>query len=151
MLTKPQFKRMIHKGIEEKDAFERRMLLDSKWEEVLFDELRFLKFMPETQFPVGPYFIDLAYPENKIGIEIDSDWWHKDLEYDLKRQDFLEKRGWKIIRIRGEDIKECAEKMAIGIISQLKSNGCNGRFIDIDRENVSMWEGEEEDEEISLY
>jgi very-short-patch-repair endonuclease len=140
ILNKQQFKRHIHKHIKEKDSYERRILLDSKWEETLFDELRFKKFMPDTQIPVGPYFIDMGYPSKKIGIEVDSEWWHKDIGKDIERQNFIKKKGWEIIRITGEDIKENVEKIANGIISQVEFNGIADRFIGISKNNMCIWD-----------
>lgn len=31
---------------------------------------------PEKEYPIGPYYVDFCFPENKLVIEADGDWWH---------------------------------------------------------------------------
>jgi len=61
---------------------------------------------PVLQHPVGPYRIDLAYPELLLGIEYDGAH-HRSAEQardDLVRQEFLAARGWRILRPAGRDV-----------------------------------------------
>lgn len=51
------------------------------------------------QYPVGPYFIDFADPNRKLGFEIDSKRWHRDKAKDETRQRDIERMGWTLIRI----------------------------------------------------
>ena len=123
-----QLKRYIHKAIKEKDAYERRFLLDSPIEEILFDELRFLGHMPETQIPVGPYFIDMGYPKKKIGVECLGENWHKtqkQIEYDNERNEFLREQGWEIMYFDGSNIYKNPEPIADEIVNKVfgKSRG----------------------------
>lgn len=56
---------------------------------------------PVPQYAVDVYNIDLAFPEIKLGIEIDGGNWHQEKsrkEEDAKRDDFLTSRGWTIKR-----------------------------------------------------
>ena len=55
------------------------------------------------QFPVKGYFIDFADPIKKIGIEVDSKQWHKDIKKDELRIKDIESEGWKIYIIQGKD------------------------------------------------
>lgn len=117
-----QFKRWIHKKIPEKDAFEKRILLDSKSERDLFDELRYLKHMPETQYPVKGYFLDFAYPKLKIGIEIDGGHWHRteaQIQSDIRRQREIEKEGWSIFRIDEPTVRKNPEMVATDLVKQI--------------------------------
>ena len=46
------------------------------------------------------YNIDIAIPALNIAVEYDGSYWHKDKEYDLKRQKELEEDGWIFIRYK---------------------------------------------------
>ena len=53
------------------------------------------------------YSIDFAIPDKKIGIECDGERWHKKgNNHDRKRDAFLKKQGWKMLRFMGKEIKE---------------------------------------------
>jgi very-short-patch-repair endonuclease len=55
---------------------------------------------PVLQHPVGPYRIDLAYPDLRLGIEYDGEC-HLDprrAREDLERQQYLSARGWHVTR-----------------------------------------------------
>jgi len=49
-------------------------------------------------YPIIGFCIDIALLEDKIAIEYDGSYWHQNKEKDLKRQEKLEKLGWKFIR-----------------------------------------------------
>ena len=55
---------------------------------------------PQLQVPVGPYRLDMAYPELRLGIEYDGrehlDQWRA--LRDLDRQAYFTARGWRIVR-----------------------------------------------------
>lgn len=50
-------------------------------------------------YPIGPYYADIAYPEDKIVIEYDGWHWHKNKD-DYERTQYLLRRGWKVIKIK---------------------------------------------------
>jgi len=51
---------------------------------------------------ISNIFVDIALIENKIIIEYDGWYWHKNRRReDRRRDEFLKGRGWKIIRVRG--------------------------------------------------
>jgi very-short-patch-repair endonuclease len=61
------------------------------------------------EYKIGPYRIDFALPDHKIGIELDGYETHsstEDIAYDRKRQRYLERKGWHIIRFGGAEIHE---------------------------------------------
>lgn len=76
------------------------------------------------QVIVGPYRVDLAIPEKKVAIELDGHEFHKTRQQrtqDAKRERYLQKQGWQIIRFTGteihKDVFECIDE-AIQIIAK---------------------------------
>ncbi len=69
----------------------------------------------EIQFNIGKHFVDFAIVSNRLAIEADGDYWHKDKTRDLKRDNILEKQGWRVIRFSGtqikKDIKKCLSEI----------------------------------------
>jgi very-short-patch-repair endonuclease len=72
-----------------------------------------------TQFPIRKSFIiDFVFPTQKIAIECDGEAWHSSPDQ-LKRDNFknyiLGKKGWAILRFRGQEIldsvEECVNKI----------------------------------------
>lgn len=57
-----------------------------------------LPFFP--QYPVGPYFVDVADPIKKIGLELDGKQYH-DEQKDRKRDAWMWRNGWRIFRVPG--------------------------------------------------
>ena len=77
------------------------------------------------QVVVDSYRIDLAVPEKKVAIELDGHEFHKSREqrtYDAKRQRYLQRQGWQVIRFTGteiyEDVFKCIDE-AIEIINRM--------------------------------
>jgi very-short-patch-repair endonuclease len=56
--------------------------------------------VPVLQYPVGPYFLDLAYPERKIALEYDgrTHLTPERARRDLNRQAYVTSEGWTVIR-----------------------------------------------------
>lgn len=52
----------------------------------------------ELDYPLIGYVLDIAIPEKKICIEYDGSYWHQDKNKDKKRDEVLERIGWKTIR-----------------------------------------------------
>ena len=49
------------------------------------------------------YILDFAFPNEKLGIECDGELWHekcRNREDDRIRDEYLRKRGWKILRFK---------------------------------------------------
>jgi len=82
-----------------------RGLYETDIEKIMKQQLINLNFIP--QFPIrGSYILDFAHPELKIAVECDGERWHPIGKiYDLKKTKFLERRGWKVVRFKGNDIK----------------------------------------------
>jgi len=92
---------------------------ESPIEDILLRELHILGIYPAIQFEVPPYRIDLALPEQMIAIECDGKEWHSSdvqIERDAKRDEFLRKNGWRVIRFYGKEIYRDADRIAKLII-----------------------------------
>ncbi|WP_337020097.1 endonuclease domain-containing protein [Oceanobacillus massiliensis] len=62
---------------------------------------------PTTQYRVGKYRIDLAFPNHMIAIECDGKAYHstpKQKAHDRKKDKFLQERGWTVLRFSGSKI-----------------------------------------------
>lgn len=72
------------------------------------------------QYHACPYYIDLAFPSLKAGIELDGD--SHTPERDKQRDQHLAERGWKLLHIRNEELKAnedaCYER-AIGWLDSI--------------------------------
>ena len=68
-----------------------------------FHNLRF-----KRQVPFGNYIVDFVCPKIKLIIEIDGGQHNepKNIEYDNKRTEFLESKGYKVLRFWNIDIYE---------------------------------------------
>lgn len=61
---------------------------------------------PVLQHPVGPYYLDMAYPELMLGIEFDG---REHLDpgralRDLAREGYLGRRGWDVLRFPAREV-----------------------------------------------
>lgn len=79
------------------------------------------------QYPIrGGRILDFAITDLKIDIECDGEAWHKSKQKDKIRDIFLGKKGWIILRFKGNDIKnnieECIEKVWIVVNNERDKN-----------------------------
>ncbi len=65
-----------------------------------------IKFLPVCgiydyilEYQIDYYFIDIAFPHLKYGVELDGKEFHQNSERDKKRDNYLKERGWEIKRI----------------------------------------------------
>ena len=101
-------------------------------EKNVWSDIRFLGLPFYPQFPVERYFVDFADPVKKIAIEVDGKEWHGDYEKDKLRQIEIEKLGWTIVRILGQDTfkheegdeesDDCGVSESEKILQELKNN-----------------------------
>jgi very-short-patch-repair endonuclease len=81
--------------------------------------------LPVLQFSVGPYDLDMAYPEVKLGVEYDGRE-HLTQERamrDLERQAYLTAQGWKILRFRARVVFESPASVASRVRWELAQRG----------------------------
>jgi very-short-patch-repair endonuclease len=80
--------------------------------ELLFEKLINEKgYYPQAQYSEGMagFMIDFAFPEIKLAIEIDGEYWHNlenTKKRDRRKDYFLKnKKGWELIRIPAKDFE----------------------------------------------
>jgi len=78
-------------------------MFESPWEKVFFDALAEAGIASIPQYRFDQYKLDLAIPDAMIDIEVDGEYWHRNLDgsrvlSDLKRDTHLSSRGWHIKR-----------------------------------------------------
>ncbi|MCZ4298650.1 endonuclease domain-containing protein [Henriciella marina] len=69
------------------------------------------------QHPVGPFVADFACVERKVIVEVDGATHSTEAEWahDLKRTEFLEAEGWKVVRASNAEVYENLEGVLEGI------------------------------------
>lgn len=68
----------------------------------------------QANFPIGPYVIDIAFPGERVAIEIDGWAFHSDHEAfqkDRKRQNWIALHGWQVLRFTWLDITSHPERV----------------------------------------
>ena len=82
-----------------KEATPQEIILWSRIKNRKFKNLKF-----KRQYQIGKYIVDFICEEQKAIIEIDG-WQHSEQEaYDLERTKYLERQGYRIIRIWNGEI-----------------------------------------------
>ncbi|MCE5291690.1 MAG: DUF559 domain-containing protein [Nocardiaceae bacterium] len=89
---------------------------------------RIIRELPgwRPQFAVGPFQLDAAFVEAKLGIEVDGWRWHKDAERnseDLRRQNYLVGLGWRIFRYDWHRLDREPEEVLAEIEDALRLQG----------------------------
>jgi very-short-patch-repair endonuclease len=67
-----------------------------------------------SNFPVGRYSVDFAFPEQRVAIEIDGFAFHSDhsaFQNDRVRQNWLALQGWQILRFTWLDITQHPQRV----------------------------------------
>ena len=72
------------------------------WSRIKNRQFKNLKF--KRQYQIGTYIVDFICEEKKLIIELDG-WQHSEQEnYDMERTKYLERQGYKVIRIWNGEI-----------------------------------------------
>lgn len=77
-----------------------------------------------TQYPFYKTIIDIAFPEERIAIYCDGDYWHNlpgRKEKDIKINNFLKTEGWTVLRFWEHDINNNIDKCIEEVEKILKS------------------------------
>ena len=72
------------------------------WSRLRRKQLDGLRF--RRQAPLGPYFVDFFCPDAKLIIEVDGGQHATQQDYDTHRTNWLEERGYRVLRFWNEDI-----------------------------------------------
>jgi very-short-patch-repair endonuclease len=60
-----------------------------------------------TNYPIGPYKVDVAFPDGKVAIEVDGLAFHssaEDFQNDRERQNYIALLGWQVLRFTWLDL-----------------------------------------------
>jgi very-short-patch-repair endonuclease len=72
------------------------------------------------QYPVGRYRLDFAFPDVKLGVEIDGHDYHhaskEQVRRDYERQRRLMAQGWTILRYTGSEVYRGADACAAEVM-----------------------------------
>lgn len=88
-------------------------------EEKLVGALQRFSVFPATQFKIGRCTVDICLPDDKIVIECDGAAYHTDKEKDQRRDDFITKQGYRVLRYTGSEITRDPVSVASQIICHM--------------------------------
>jgi len=83
---------------------------------------------PQPQFPVGPFLLDLAYPEIRLAIEYDGRE-HRTAERalrDLRREAYLTRESWDVLRLEARVVFD-PRQVAVRVHRELVARGAVSR------------------------
>jgi very-short-patch-repair endonuclease len=78
-----------------------------KAEKLLWDTLMKWRIQFRSQRMFGGYIVDFLIPEKRLIIEVDGAYHNGREWYDDKRTKYLEELGFKVVRIRNEEVQLC--------------------------------------------
>lgn len=118
----PQWKeRQIEKVMTAQD------MKPSKPENLFYEKITEMGYYPERQYrkDMGGFALDFAFPEIKLAIEIDGEYWHnleKTRAKDRRRNYYLGvKKGWEVIHIPAKDFTQHSEHYVWEVIQTIET------------------------------
>jgi very-short-patch-repair endonuclease len=123
-----------------KNTYKRMMNKDkySKLNKFLEEKMNESGLYPIREYPIGPYSVDFCFPEEKLIIEADGDFWHanpellkernkttlyplqkKTIALDKAKNSYLKNHGWILFRFWERDIYKNLENCLIEIKNYL--------------------------------
>jgi adenine-specific DNA-methyltransferase len=80
------------------------------------------------QTPIGRYFVDFFCPERRLVVEVDGGQHAFQLSYDKVRTEWLESRGYRVIRFWASDVLRDTDVVLEGILRALRDDRQDGDF-----------------------
>ena len=77
-----------------------------------------------ANYPVCGYVIDVAFPQQKVAIEVDGWAFHNDrtaFQHDRTRQNRISLNGWKVLRFTWLDLNEYPQRVIAEIAAAIRS------------------------------
>src|SRR5919108_2281124 len=74
------------------------------WEKLRHNRLNGLQF--RRQQIINPYIVDFYYHAKTLVVEVDGDIHDLQQDYDAERSTYLIARGFRMLRVRNDDVKE---------------------------------------------
>ena len=99
----------------------------SRPENLFYEKITENGYYPERQYrkDMGGFALDFAFPEIKLAIEIDGEYWHnleKTKAKDRRRNYFLGvKKGWEVIHIPAKDFTQHSEHYIWEVIQTIET------------------------------
>lgn len=91
--------------------------------------------LPKVNYPIGDgtfFIMDLAYPEYKVGIEYNGAHHHEQISEDLRRQNALISRGWRVLFIERSMIQSPQGRQAFVMQVRRALNGGGASLPDLE-------------------
>jgi len=93
----------------------------------MLSAFQYYEMSPETQYAIGPYRADFAFPGSKVVVECDGHEYHdrtkEQAAHDRKRDRYMQMDGWMVLRFTGAEIHAdavaCAEDVLLAISRRL--------------------------------
>jgi len=107
-------------------------------EELLFQAMRARGFAPRSQYGIGPYRADFAFPEHNLAVECDGRQWHDEAR-DRRRDAHLRKLGWEVLHLTGSEIVRSPEDAARAVEESLALSGTRLTFTELEEAEERSW------------
>lgn len=75
-----------------------------------------------TQYKIGRFWIDIAFPDHKLAVECDGIYWHnfpKSNERDQRKNKAIKQHGWRLLRFTENEIRTSASTCIDQIIKRI--------------------------------
>jgi very-short-patch-repair endonuclease len=82
---------------------------------------RFQNYKFRRQFSIPPYIVDFCCVEKKLVVELDGGQHAVNVEKDLERKNYIENKGYVLIRFWNNEVLENKEGIMIRILETLES------------------------------
>ncbi|MBI9049468.1 MAG: endonuclease domain-containing protein [Anaerolineaceae bacterium] len=83
------------------------------WQVIRFKQINGIRF--RRQHAIGPYIVDFCSPSKKLIIEVDGGQHLEQKEYDAQRTEFLQSKGYRVLRFWNNDVMNNLE----GVIQEI--------------------------------
>jgi very-short-patch-repair endonuclease len=67
------------------------------------------------QHAIGPYVVDFCAPREKLVVEVDGGQHLEQQEYDAERTNYLESKGYRLVRFNNGEVLDNIEGVAVAI------------------------------------
>lgn len=112
--------------------------------------LKQLEVENESQFPIKYgkdklgrdryYFVDFALPKEKIAIECDGSYWHKDKKRDKIREERIKSLGWTVLRFSENEINSDLKKCGLEVLRIQQNHSGKYSFLSCTVKKIKRWE-----------
>ena len=82
-------------------------------------ELRSQQIKFKRQVPISPYIVDFCNEHKKLIVEIDGSQHQQSIAYDRRRTEFLELRGYRVVRFNNLEVLTNVEDVIQLILAEL--------------------------------